>query len=117
MRGLTDEEGEGVKHADLEIDRCEAALARTHAELDRMSRAWVASGGVCCPGCMFGRDHSQACAKAERQAAWLVVLLDRRARDGDSERINSLVFEHAGDVAKMATRLRSRAAERTQHAS
>ena len=91
-----------------EIDRVEAALARTNADIDRMAREWSRSGGVCCPGCMFGKDYSDACAKADRQAAWLVVLLSRRGRHGDAERINSLVFDHAGEVAQMALKVRER---------
>lgn len=87
-----------------EIAKVEAALARTSAEIDEMADRWWRERMPCCPSCAFGPYYSGLCDKAERQAAWLVVLLRRRGGPDDERRIRFLTTEYS-EATKMVRHL------------
>ena len=66
-----------------------AALRRHEEQIDDMNREWGRAGGLCCPGCMFGK-YSRAVAQFERTARWLIVLLCKRGRHEDNEEARDL---------------------------
>lgn len=91
-----------------EIPKVERALARTRSALDEMSDTWSRNRWPCCPGCAFGTAWREKVEKAERQAAWLVVLLHRRLGPSDARRIAQLSSDYP-EARNMARRLQARA--------
>ena len=60
------------------------AIGRKEKGLDSMTKEWEDSGGICCPGCMFGSQWQEVVDKLERQDAWLKILLEKRAKQSRS---------------------------------
>lgn len=99
--------------ASKDIPYVEAALARTEVEIDAMYDEWARNNMPCCPSCAFGARYTDACAKAERQSAWLVYLLYKRNARGDIARAERIAIDSLEGTA-MLNRLRKRDARKAE---
>lgn len=69
-----------MSKASTDLANLERRIVQGEAELERMSTYWLNNGGICCPGCMFGRQWSDLEQKQQRREAWAAVLRKRVAK-------------------------------------
>ena len=98
---------------DREIANVERALKRTSESIDAFNDRWHREQMGCCPSCAFGHPYAALCAKYDRQAAWLVVLLFRRDDAKSKRRIEQLSVDSI-KAGEMARHLRADAEKRVK---
>jgi hypothetical protein len=57
----------GASKLDIELSRLRKRINDGDFELDQMSNQWKMSGGICCPGCMYGLRYNDLCDKQDRR--------------------------------------------------
>jgi hypothetical protein len=69
IRGITEfvMKLRGATKLDIELSRLRERIAEGDFELEDMDHEWARSGGVCCPGCMYGRKYHDLCDKQDRR--------------------------------------------------